>query len=62
MDKFGEWINIKDKRPEKSGKYLCYIRESIDVAWYDNKNRYVDDIWKYEVTHWMPLPEEPKVV
>ena len=60
--KFGEWIKTQNKWPEKSGRYLCYIRNSINVEWYDKGKPYSEMLWKYEITHWMPLPEEPKVV
>ena len=42
------------------------IKEKIDVfdLWFDYPEWYIDeddDLYQFEVTHWMPLPEPPKV-
>lgn len=60
-----EWINIKDRLPEKKNEaYLC----SLDSCLFPG-SRYISirtffDDGKWEangtVTHWMPLPELPK--
>lgn len=55
-----EWINTKDRLPEKSGRYLCFTRNEINVLGFDKNKMYSRMIWKHEVSHWMPLPEEPK--
>ena len=55
------WISVKDRLPErnedqsfllltKNGKYLINTRTKID-DWFVNK---------YNITHWMYLPEPPK--
>lgn len=51
-----EWISIEDRLPEKPGHYLCYVRGMFDVLWY---GKGTEMLWKYEVTHWMPLPNPP---
>lgn len=53
-----EWINVKDRMPEKDGRYL--VVESILYSWvcvcslrngkWDSDN----------ISYWMPLPESPK--
>ena len=66
-----EWINVRDRLPEKNGRYLVFYKINYD--------EYVQDIHSYhcgeydncgwmknaqtrnrEVTHWMPLPEPLK--
>jgi hypothetical protein len=68
-----EWISVKDRLPEKYGKYLAltpgYLKGFDQYnAWliyyhpesgfYDNDPR--GDIPIDDVTHWMPLPQPPK--
>lgn len=59
------WISVKDRMPEKSGRYLVYAKEGerethrtiapFQKAFHLSGRR---AYWK--VTHWMPLPEPPK--
>lgn len=58
-----KWISVYDKLPETEGKYLVYtcdrrmfVCHFIDH--YCDGNAQFDD---YRVTHWMPLPEPPKM-
>lgn len=53
-----EWISIKDKIPEKDGRYLVFEKGnyygwvgvlSLREGRWDSEN----------VSHWMPLPESP---
>ena len=66
-----EWISVKDRLPEESGKHLVFGRtfgnkkpqiwicECISIGrvmgWCNSAKNPV-------VTHWMPLPEPPKEV
>lgn len=62
-----DWINVKDRMPERDKKVLCYCYDKyMDVMeyWYDEDGKPnffnppappVDC-----VTHWMPLPPPPK--
>jgi len=62
-----EWISVKDELPE-NGKYvLCwcsldgYVIDCFDCmvgdeAWFYGTR----DEYRSSVTHWMPLPKEPK--
>lgn len=71
-----KWISVKDRLPDKDGEYLvcceCEIGDftnryidlvQFDVTyncWYYTDNEY--DHILYNVTHWMSLPELPKLV
>lgn len=65
-----EWVSVKDKLPEKQGRYLIYGRFTCDCpnqvmeAYYLFKPRkfMIDGIYSKNVTHWMPLPEPPKTI
>jgi len=68
-----EWIKVEDRLPEKEGTYLVCAKEyeKATVAeynmiggkkWIALQNVGTYDDWDYDciVTHWMPLPENPK--
>lgn len=59
----GEWVSVYDMLPDSPGKYLVTIfggRVVIGnlIDYYQDGNLSFDD---YRVTHWMPLPEPPKM-
>ena len=69
-----KWISVEDGLPEESGSYLvCDVPYKIisvvaySARWkrfncYDTfTEEYVNEHEVYEVTHWMPLPDEPGV-
>lgn len=67
-----EWISVDDKLPEKSGGYLVYTynenRLILDYSaehnlfnTFDSYSRDVAEGYAIPVTHWMPLPEPPKM-
>lgn len=65
-----EWISVKDRLPERAGRYLAYpstigevctalysyLMSRNAVMWQDLE----DHTEPWEPTHWMPLPEPPK--
>lgn len=59
-----EWISVKDRLPEEDQEVFIIERfedeplNIISVQTYDSK--VLDDIWA-NVTHWMPIPEPPKI-
>ncbi len=65
MDK---WISIKHRfpNPEKSRAYLCTDGEDIQVMWWFGEYKHSPD-WSslpgmaMDVTHWMELPDLPKL-
>ena len=54
-----EWISVKDKLPERQGRYLTYSiiagQSLVAILFYDKFNFGFDK----EVTHWQPLPKPP---
>lgn len=63
-----DWISVKDRLPQVTGKYLCAVKDkrgdlwtiasdwSLEMkSWFGNYGEI-----KNIVTHWMPLPEPPK--
>ena len=62
--KFGEWVSVDDRLPEKHERVLCYYKyepESPDVICentYHGGGRWLSEGSK--VTHWMSLPQPPK--
>tara|TARA_R110000803_G_scaffold210685_3_gene283197 strand:- start:1800 stop:2033 length:234 start_codon:yes stop_codon:yes gene_type:complete len=67
-----EWISVEDRLPEKDDFYLIlkdeddikvwyFIRRSDGIYW---NSRHTEKHWLLSndpVTHWMPLPEPPKL-
>lgn len=63
------WKNIKDKKPGKDTDYLVMLKVNktfcIDILAYSTQSdlwtdRDYED-WSPHVTHWMFLPEFPKI-
>ena len=62
------WIPVSERLPEEYVNVLCHLRSldrkseyySIDHLMEDGQWWKAANSWKYEVTHWMPLPEPPK--
>ena len=59
-----EWISVKDRLPDKQGKYLCYYKFEPDSPDVICENTYQGSgLWLSEmdkITHWMPMPQPPK--
>lgn len=60
-----EWISVKDELPKKECIAIGYQNEMI-IGWIGNNGIYgfvceSDGEQLTDVTHWMPLPEPPKV-
>ena len=58
----GGWISVEERLPEREGYYLTstikgVIRIGAFFGYYASGDR---PQFKYDVTHWMPLPEPPK--
>lgn len=63
----GEWMSVEDRLPEKGGLYLVYttlnLFEVDTFQLYEEEDMPVGCWWELQdyVTHWMPLPEPPKM-
>ena len=63
-----EWISADDRLPEEKGRYLtankrCGDKIVVFDLWFGGGFWYVeeeDDVFDFEVTHWMPMPNPPK--
>ena len=63
-----EWISVDDRLPQENGRYLTANKrwdDKINVfdLWFEGGFWYVDgedDVFDFEVTHWMPMPAPPK--
>lgn len=65
-----EWINVKDKLPNKEDIYLCYyiltegvnrLSTGMEVLYYSSfLGRFKLDFDGQKVTHWMNLPKKPQ--
>lgn len=60
-----EWISVEDRLPEKEGVYLVHTTYNIieTEVFYISKHDDISYWWDLDgmVTHWMPLPEPPKM-
>ena len=65
-----EWISVEDRLPEENGRYLVCIKVShqlfenlttIAVLDYNKSHGFYLYSIAESVTHWMPLPEAPKM-
>jgi hypothetical protein len=63
--KQSEWISVEDRLPEDYNKYLLFLDNGrITIGWYHgDAMQFVEDgiVMIETVTHWMPLPEAPKM-
>lgn len=57
------WVSTVEQNPNENGPYLAYRSTSFYqevsmlVIWYDKSRGW----WVDGISHWMPLPEPPKV-
>ena len=64
-----EWISVKDRLPEAGGYVVCIAKRNpfsrfMPMVARIEKNGWVNPITEQyisEVTHWMPMPQPPKV-
>lgn len=60
--KAGDWVDVHDRLPDKSGIYLVHT-EDEGLCMKAFFRCFADDApsFRRNVTHWMPLPEPPKM-
>ena len=65
-----QWIPVSERLPDGDDEVLVYdpVREAVETAEYLAEHRsWLASAWEYDgrsyifPTHWMPLPEPPKV-
>lgn len=61
----GDWISVKDRLPEESGRYLVYAKEGErethrTIATFQKTFHLTGRMAYWKVTHWMPLPTPPE--
>lgn len=63
------WISVEERLPEEGGRYLCNVKSFAfrgsfyqAILRYDKYGFVEGHIYTDDVTHWRPLPEEPKEV
>lgn len=60
------WISVKERLPDKRGKYLVYgylplsNLNVFEIATYENDGKWWTAARTEIITHWMPLPGPPK--
>lgn len=64
-----KWIDVNERLPDENGRYLInyihsYCRDdgfqAIETAYFAD-GKFVGILGFYLITHWMPLPEPPKM-
>lgn len=63
-----EWISVEDRLPEESTNVLAYSTKYNEIIflYYCGEDEWEDEkgfasAKYYGITHWMPLPEPPKM-
>lgn len=62
----GEWISVDERLPDEAVRVLVWLREPSAILRFVqfDTDRIVDGHWvrwNNHITHWMPLPEPPKM-
>lgn len=60
----GEWISVDDRLPDCAGQYIVYTKygdTEMDSFFILPTDKSVAYFIHHNVTHWMPLPEAPKI-
>lgn len=67
--KQSDWISVDERLPQVTGKYICCVKDKCGNTWTVPADWNLEmKMWfgefgeiKNMVTHWMPLPEPPKM-
>lgn len=69
------WISVKDRLPEDGEEVIAFSEQNVTAAIYDGPESYGGECWTESklfycdvtfdhlehVTHWMPLPDPPRM-
>ncbi len=57
------WIDVREKLPENRTWVLCYDSHHANAIVLEYKHGcfFGDQQTRYYPTHWMPLPQKPKI-
>ena len=57
------WISVNERLPEESGRFLLVDDEGymFTASWYTTSGWFMPFCHGNAITHWMPLPEAPKM-
>lgn len=53
------WIDVKDKNPDKDGRYI--VAEDNNLNWV-GVCQFRKGKWDFKITHWMELPINPEKI
>jgi hypothetical protein len=64
-----EWISVEERLPQVTGKYICCTKDksgnsyTLPADWSFEMKMWFGEFGEIKnmVTHWMPLPEAPKM-
>ena len=57
-----EWISVEERLPDRQGQFLIADEDSgVRVALWMKQLGWVSQFSSNKITHWMPLPEPPKM-
>jgi hypothetical protein len=62
-----EWISVEERLPKSPSEILVSCCDGVRMMLYEGNNRwwydpnYIGTAEEYKITHWMPLPEAPKM-
>jgi len=57
-----EWISVEERLPDEQGRYLIVDKEGqMNTAFYTPRFGWFSHFRIKNITHWMPLPEAPKM-
>ena len=60
--KHGEWIGVEERLPDEQGRFLIVDKEGqMNTAFYSPRFGWFSHFRIKNITHWMPLPEPPKM-
>jgi len=66
-----DWIDVKDRLPEKAGRYICHKKNGLvcELYWQNKEPELIKSMCQFwyndilqtsQVTHWRPLPPPPE--